>query len=166
MKTEFQSMAPGIVSVKIFGRIDETAIFPKLENIPLSILILDLQNVECVNSMGILYWIRWCKDLLSRNPQMSFQVEYARMNIITTASVVAGFLPEKTQILSFYLNYYSEVESDLIQELQKQGLNYNDKKIEIQSKITKTVQGKQVVYELDCLPNRDLRCLKLEIDVI
>lgn len=166
MKSDFESTAPGVVKMKISGRVDEMSVFPKFEGQSLSVLQLNLEDVEGINSMGILYWIRWWKDLLSRNPGLTFEVERARMNVISCASIVSGFLPEKTQIHSFYLTYHNEVDGHNIQELLIKGVNYDDHKIMIQEQITRTYEGEEEVFDLDCFPSRDLRCLNLEIEIV
>ncbi|MGZ3771803.1 MAG: hypothetical protein ACXVCP_01445 [Bdellovibrio sp.] len=165
MKTEFDSIADTI-KLKIFGRIDEMSVFPKFEGQTISKLSMDLISVEGINSMGILYWIRWWKDLTNRNPGITFQIENARMNMISSASVVVGFLPPQTEILSFFLPYHNEVEGQTIQELMKKGINYDDKKMTVLEEIKKVHEGKEITFELDCFPTRDLRCFNLEIDVV
>lgn len=166
MKFDFESPSTGVVKMKISGRIDEMSVFPKFEGQSISRLCLNLEDVDGINSMGILFWIRWWKDLLARNSGLTFEVEQARMNIIACSSVVAGFLPEKTEIKSFYLTYHNEIEGQSIQELQQKGINYDDKKITVQEEITRPYEGKEQVFELDCFPNRDLRCLNLEIELV
>lgn len=166
MESQFESIGQGIISLKIKGRIDEISVFPKFEGQTVSTLNINLEETEGINSMGILYWIRWWKDLANRNSGIAFEVENAKMNIISTASVVIGFLPPNAQILSFYLSYHNEVEGHNHQEFMKKGVNYDDKKMVVHEEITRSYEGKEETFQLDCFPTRDLRCFNLEIEVL
>lgn len=163
MQTTLKEIDHGIWRLEISGQINEQSIFPKLEGHPVSRMIVNLTDVPNANSMGILHWIRWWKDISKRNPAMSFQFENLRMPLLSCASVVAGFLPEKSEILSFYLPYHNESEGVDTQELQKKGVHYDDQFIHLAERIKRSHEGRELEFELDCVPNRDLRCLNLQI---
>lgn len=164
METNIKEISPSVFEVKFSGQFNEQSNFPKFDGQPVSKLILNMNDLLKTNSMGILYWIRWWKELQKRNPQIQFQVEYMRMHLLSCASVVSGFLPEKTEILSFYLPYHNEDEGVDIQELCRKGVDYDDQVFKLHETITKSHEGKNLEFEIDFVPARDLRILGLKIE--
>lgn len=150
--------------MSLIGQINEKSAFPKFEGQTLTKLVIDLEKVPNLNSMGILHWIRWWKDLKKRNPDMSFQFEHIHMPVLSCASVVAGFLPDGSEILSAYIPYHNEDEGVDLEDLQKKGVNYDDQTYKLQNTIVRSHNGKNLEFEIDCMPSRDLRCLNLKIE--
>lgn len=166
MKAEYKSVGPNIIEIKISGRIDETTAFPQFESASLKTIKLELADVEGISSMGILHWIRWWKNLAAGRLDLQFEIHNARPNMITCGSVVNGFFPDNSKVFSFYLNYYNEDNKHTIQEFFKKDINFDDHNIKIPEVITRKYNGQEIAYDLDCIPSKDLRSLKLEVQIV
>lgn len=164
MNITAQSTGPESVLVTFTGTINEQTVFPALSEQKISILTLNMKDVQSVNSLGILHWIRWYKALEKAHPGLKFKVEELRIQLLSCASVVAGFLPPTAEIISFYLPYHNEAEALDTQELYIKGQHFNDENLRLQMSLKKTVNGQEHEFELDCMPDRDLRVLKLRTE--
>ena len=87
------------------GSIDEDANFAGSEFGSASQITLDLQEVKAINSCGIREWINWIRTA-DANAQITFK--NCPKVIVDQINMVAGFLPEKAKVESFYVPYYCE----------------------------------------------------------
>lgn len=147
--------------VNFSGTITEQTVFPILSEQNISILTLNMKDTQSINSIGILHWIRWYKNLEKAYPGVQFKVAELRIQLLSCASIVAGFLPANAEIISFYLPYHNEPAALDTQELYIKGQHFNDETLRLQMSLKKTVDGKEYEFELDCMPDRDLRVLNL-----
>jgi hypothetical protein len=85
------------------GQIDEEAQFPQVSSIADSVVI-DLQQVSAINSVGIRAWIMW----FSQFPQTHFTFVNCPKALVMQMNMVEGFLPEKHDVLSLEVPFYCE----------------------------------------------------------
>ncbi|HEY1079133.1 MAG TPA: hypothetical protein VGE46_03515 [Bdellovibrio sp.] len=164
MNITTKSTGPESVLVTFTGTINEQTVFPSLPEQKITVLTLNMKDVQSINSMGILHWIRWYKVLEKAHPGIKFKAEELRIQLMSCASVVAGFLPTNTEIMSFYLPYHNEVEALDTQELYVKGQQFNDESLRLQMTVKKTINEQEYEFDLDCMPDRDLRILKLRTE--
>jgi anti-anti-sigma regulatory factor len=68
-------------------------------------IVLDMEGVTSINSVGIREWIKWIKTLPQNSP---VSLRKAPKIIVDQINMIAGFLPPGTVIESFYVPYFSE----------------------------------------------------------
>lgn len=87
------------------GTIDEDASFSPPDVGGFSSVILDLERITAINSVGIREWIKWIKSF---PPASELSVRNCPKVIVDQINMVAGFLPKGTKVQSFYVPYYSD----------------------------------------------------------
>ncbi len=90
--------------LEFFGNIDENSRFPAPKNLNTNNLIIDLNNITMINSLGIRAWTRWMKEL----PAKVITLEHCTPPIVQQMNIVSGFLPQKAVIESFYVPFYCD----------------------------------------------------------
>lgn len=93
--------------VELQGQINEDSEMSDLKSLKGNKLILNLKNINHINSCGIREWIEFQKE------HFHFQeIEYEECPqvIIEQMNIVAGFIHSNGKITSFYAPYYSETE--------------------------------------------------------
>ncbi len=90
---------------EIKGQIDEDATFSPQDLAGSTSVIFDLNEVTAINSVGIREWIKWTKSFPNG---IAFAVRRCPKIIVDQINMVAGFLPDQTKILSFYVPYFAE----------------------------------------------------------
>jgi hypothetical protein len=91
--------------IMLKGNIDEDASFAGSDLSNVSDITLDLQEVKAINSCGIREWINWIRTAPA-GAQITF--ENCPKIIVDQINMVAGFLPEKAKVRSFYVPYYCD----------------------------------------------------------
>lgn len=92
-------------TVEMSGCIDENFAFPDLASVSKDQpIVLDLDKVEMINSLGIRSWVRWMKGLTAN----LIILKNIPVNIVHQINMIAGFLPEKAKIESFYAPFYCD----------------------------------------------------------
>jgi hypothetical protein len=94
-----------IVKLTFSGLIDEDAKFPTFETRGVDKVVIDLDGVKGINSVGIRTWLDWVTPLSN---QMALFFERCPKSIVLQFSMVKGFLPDRATVLSFYLPYYCD----------------------------------------------------------
>lgn len=93
------------LTLQFFGTIDEDVIFPSVDIAGIKQIVIDLQAVKTINSVGIREWLNWITPLAS-------SVEMTLMNcpkaLVFQFNMVEGFLPANAKVTSFYVPYYCE----------------------------------------------------------
>lgn len=92
------------VEYRISGCIDDTLcqfshLFSGESN-----LFINLEEVTAINSFGIREWIKLMRMLKNAKIQLS----HCPKLFIDQVNMVTGILPENSQIISFYVPYFSE----------------------------------------------------------
>ncbi len=91
--------------LELKGNIDEDANFAPPDIAGAGVVVLDLEGVSAINSVGIREWIKWVKALPG-STQLS--VRKCPKIIVDQINMVAGFLPANAKVESFYVPYYSD----------------------------------------------------------
>ena len=108
MSTEFKSTltenGPDLL-VALQGTIDEDVVFPEVPAGKFQKITLDLQNVKSINSVGIREWLNWITPLAQN---ADFLLDNAPKAMVLQFNMVEGFLPQRAQVRSFYVPFYSE----------------------------------------------------------
>lgn len=92
------------VLVKINGPIDENSQFPDLSN-KTGRIVLDLQWVKYINSIGIKMWIQWLGPI-ANNASVDFM--NCPKPIVLQVNMVKNFLPAGGKVISFYIPTYCD----------------------------------------------------------
>jgi hypothetical protein len=92
------------VVLDVAGNIDEDANFAPVEFGATTAIILDLEKVTAINSVGIREWIKWTKTF----PTAALSVRKCPKIIVDQINMVAGFLPTGTKVQSFFVPYFAE----------------------------------------------------------
>lgn len=87
------------------GTIDEDVVFPVVDPKAYTKIVLNLQNVKSINSVGIREWLNWIAPLAQN---ADFFLDNAPKAVVFQFNMVEGFLPARAQVRSFYVPFYSE----------------------------------------------------------
>lgn len=84
------------------GSIGETnALFTYPLKAPTEVLV-DMDKVTVINSIGVKNWINWCAKIA---PEVKFELQKCPFVIMSQVNMVAGFLPPHARVNSFYALY-------------------------------------------------------------
>jgi hypothetical protein len=87
------------------GSIDEDAQFPVVDLGAATEVLIDLDGVNAINSVGIREWVKWVKQFPS---SLRLSVHKCPKIVVDQINMVAGFLPPGTVVESFYVPYFAE----------------------------------------------------------
>jgi len=87
------------------GSIDEDAEFPLIELATVKKVFIDLNGIRGINSTGIREWLDWIRPI---SQSVEITLERCPKSIVLQFNMVAGFLPPKARVTSFYLPYYCD----------------------------------------------------------
>lgn len=93
------------LALKVAGQVDEDANFQPVDVGASKEVVLDLDAVTAINSVGIREWIKWVKAFPA---SVKLSVRKCPKIIVDQINMVAGFLPPGTTIESFYVPYYAD----------------------------------------------------------
>lgn len=106
MSFSIKSIPQGSATVLVIsGDLNEDANFSSDSVAAGQPIVLDLEGVTSINSVGIREWIKWIKTLPESPP---LTVRKCPKIVIDQVNMIAGFLPVKTIIESFFVPYFSE----------------------------------------------------------
>ena len=91
--------------LKLEGAIDEDAAFPSVETEKFSKVVLDLDGISAINSVGIREWMEWIRPIAAK---VSLVFRNCPKAMVFQINMVEGFLPQGASVESFYVPYYSE----------------------------------------------------------
>jgi hypothetical protein len=111
------------LTIAVTGGIDEDANFQPVDPGPAGAVVLDLNGVTAINSVGIREWIKWVKSF---PPAVKLSVRNCPKIIVDQINMVAGFLPAGTRIDSFYVPYYSDATGNEKMVLFQNGKEFKD----------------------------------------
>jgi hypothetical protein len=109
--------------LEVTGNIDEDANFTPPDLGSFMSVVLDLEKVTAINSVGIREWIKWMKGFPS---SVQLAVRRCPKIIVDQINMVAGFLPTATTIQSFYVPYYSDSSGNEKMVLFENGKEFRD----------------------------------------
>ncbi len=89
------------------GFIDEKALLP---TIPPGVeeLILDLGDVQRINSMGVRLWIDWLRAVKETNPNLKLILDRCPRVFLGQAGIVMGLIPKNSEIRTICAPYFCE----------------------------------------------------------
>ncbi|MBX3020762.1 MAG: hypothetical protein KF799_03735 [Bdellovibrionales bacterium] len=111
--------------LEVAGNVDEDANFAPPDLAGASSVILDLEKVTAINSVGIREWIKWVKSF----PAAALAVRKCPKIIVDQINMVAGFLPAGTKVMSFYVPYYADTSGNEKMVLFENGKEFKDGKV-------------------------------------
>lgn len=99
----------GKLVVNLKGSIDEDANFQPLDVGANTGVVLNLQDVTAINSVGIREWIKWVKAIPA---SVQLIVKNCPKIIVDQINMVSGFLPPTTVVESFYVPYFADASGE------------------------------------------------------
>lgn len=142
------------------GNIDENSQFPSADEMSPKSLVINLELVDLINSLGIRSWTRWLKEI----PSNVVTLKRCPPAIVQQMNIVSGFLPQNAVVESFYIPYYCnhcDTESTLLVERNRDFTPSNseqDCKINIQT--TLPCDNCKETREIDTLEEKYFSFLK------
>ncbi|NJL25196.1 MAG: hypothetical protein HC902_08475 [Calothrix sp. SM1_5_4] len=109
--------------LELKGPIDEDANFNPPDIGAHSSVVLDLNHVSAINSVGIREWIKWIKGFPG---SVKLSVRHCPKIIVDQINMVAGFLPPGTTVQSFFVPYYSDSSGNEKMVLFENGREFKD----------------------------------------
>lgn len=103
--TEFKSSQDVVgkkLKVTFEGSIDEGARLPELTTNGIEKIVIDLNGVRAINSIGIREWLTWIRPLAAK---VEIVFERCPKSIILQFNMVEGFLPKNASVNSFYVPF-------------------------------------------------------------
>lgn len=94
-----------ILLLSFAGLIDEDASFPAVDASKFEKLIIDLNDVKAINSVGIREWLDWIRPLANK---LQIVLKRCPKAMVFQFNMVEGFLPAKAQVTSFYVPFFCE----------------------------------------------------------
>ena len=91
------------VQITISGPLDENSEFPEVP--AAGKVVMDLEGVKYINSIGIKGWITWITPIAA---QSSIEFVNCPKAIILQMNMVKNFLPTGAKVVSFYLPLFCE----------------------------------------------------------
>jgi len=142
----------GKVVLKVSGTIDEDANFSGFE-LSGGEVILDLQNVDAINSCGIREWINWLKE----DPGTKLVYRNCPKIIVDQVNMVSGFLPENAEMESFYVPYYCDDSGNEKMVLFTKGKEFSESGVNPPEAIKDDESGEEM--EIDVIEAKYFRFL-------
>lgn len=103
------------------GWLDERATLPLLDEPIAGDLVLDLQGITLVNSLGVRNWIQWLQIL---RVELSVKLIHCSPAVVKQVNILQGFLNDRTKIESIFVPYFCENcghEENLLVNIPKMG---------------------------------------------
>lgn len=93
------------LNLALEGSIDEDAEFPVVDTNTVKSVIIDLNGIRAINSVGIREWLAWIRPL---SQGVAITLERCPKAMVLQFNMVDGFLPPKAKVSSFYVPYFCE----------------------------------------------------------
>ena len=87
------------------GSIDEDAQFPAVDIGKFKKVVIDLQAVKAINSVGIREWLDWIRPVAEK---AEITLQRCPKALVFQFNMVEGFLPAKAHVTSFQVPFYCE----------------------------------------------------------
>lgn len=140
--------------IKISGSIDEDSNFQPVEAASFKGLVLDLEGVTAINSVGIREWIKWTKTL---PPAVPVTLCKCPKIIVDQINMVSGFLPAGAQVESFFVPYYSDASGNEKMVLFTRGKEFKDGQLNPPEQVT---DESGEAMELDVIETKYFKFIK------
>lgn len=110
------------LELAILGNIDEEAVFQDPDLSGVQMVVIDMEKVAAINSVGIREWIKWTKTF----GDTKIEVKNTPKIVVDQVNMVAGFLPKSAVVQSFYVPYYADDSGEEKMVLFKRGEHFGD----------------------------------------
>ena len=140
--------------LELKGNIDEDANFAAPDVGSAAVVVLDLEGVSAINSVGIREWIKWVKSMPG---SVQLCVRRCPKIIVDQINMVAGFLPATAKVESFYVPYYSDSSGSEKMVLFENGKEFKDGEVHAPPEV-KDDSGE--VMEMDVIEAKYFKFLK------
>jgi hypothetical protein len=117
-------------------------------------VVIDLEGVTAINSVGIREWIKWIKAIPT---SIELSVRKCPKIIVDQINMVAGFLPATTKVESFFVPYYADATGSEKMILFQTGKEFKDGQIEPPAEV-KDDSGEMM--EMDVIEAKYFKFLK------
>ncbi len=87
------------------GAIDEDTDFPPVDLNSVKKVVIDLNGIRAINSVGIREWLAWIRPVAQA---ATITLERCPKSMVLQFNMVDGFLPPKAKVSSFYVPYFCE----------------------------------------------------------
>lgn len=119
-------------------------------------LNVDLKDLKAINSLGVRNFHSWIKKVQCQK----LRFLYCPRVFINQMNLVEGFLPEKSEIESFFVPYYSETTGEDLMVLFTKFLEYTKVDGKVVLKIPEMKDSQGVKMELDTFADQYFKFLK------
>lgn len=140
--------------LELKGNVDEDANFAPQDIGGAGAVILDLEGVAAINSVGIREWIKWVKTMPA---SVKLSVRKVPKIVVDQINMVSGFLPAGTVVESFYVPYFADASGSEKMVLFTNGTEYKDGELHAPAEI-KDDSGE--VMEMDVIEAKYFKFLK------
>lgn len=144
----------GKVVLQLKGNIDEDANFAPPDIAGAGAVVLDLEGVNAINSVGIREWIKWVKAFPTT---LQLSVRKCPKIIVDQINMVAGFLPTHAVVESFFVPYYSDSSGNEKMVLFENGKEFSNGEVNAPPEV-KDDSGE--VMEMDVIEAKYFKFLK------
>ncbi len=144
----------GNVVLEVTGNIDEDSNFQPPDVGGAASVILDLDKVTAINSVGIREWIKWVKTMPAA---AKLSVRRCPKIIVDQINMVAGFLPPGTTVESFYVPYYADGSGEEKMVLFNNGTEFKNGEIFAPAEVK---DGSGEAMEMDVIEAKYFKFLK------
>ena len=106
--TEFkflQKFEGSTLKLAFEGSIDEDAKFPLVDTSRIEKVIIDLNGIRAINSVGIREWLTWIRAF---GAKAEVVFDRCPKSIVFQLNMVDGFLPPKATVSSFFVPYFCD----------------------------------------------------------
>jgi len=152
---EVKTEASGLAIV-LKGAMDEEAVFPNTVHQRQEKIIIDLENVTLINSMGARAWVNWVRSLESL--ASCIVLEKCPPIVVNQINILLGFLPKNGVVGSFKIPYFCEdcgLEEAILWQM---GVQYQENGA-FQEPEDKACPKCQSAFAADCVPQFYFRFL-------
>jgi hypothetical protein len=110
MLMELNKISGSELNLKFGGKLDERSELPDIKDQAkeLTKICIDLNDLEHINSVGILKWKKWQEEIRNVNPNCEVHLIGCRKYFIDIVNIFEGMLMPNTRIDSFYIPFYCE----------------------------------------------------------
>jgi hypothetical protein len=143
-----------ILTYFLSGSVNEFCKLPKNSLNGVDTIRVDLNRLEFINSPGVGLWVEWMKEYLGKDRLVLFR--HIHEMYVNQMNSVAGFLPKKYDIESFYVPYHVVDTDETHLHLAQKGKDFvigsEDKPGQVHLPEEISLDGKTA--ELDIVPGR------------
>ncbi|MES2856677.1 MAG: hypothetical protein V4692_12475 [Bdellovibrionota bacterium] len=107
--------------ISLEGEIDENSVFDPVDVSDVSNVVVDLEKVSRINSVGIRSWMIWFNKNL-RGKNLSFRA--CPPIVVNQFNLVGEFLPQDARVESFFIPLFCENCEQGKNQLMKAGVDY------------------------------------------